>query len=107
MLPDHLSRKFNEIIAQNKLPKIRFHDLRHTAASLFIQDGFSLKEVSEYLGHCDIGTTANIYTHLQYQSKIAMGESAAKRLCEAENVRTDIRTQCKNKQDVSPEIASL
>ena len=36
------------------------------------REGFSLKEVIEYLGHCDIGTTANIYGHLQYKAKVNM-----------------------------------
>lgn len=39
---------------------------------MLIAEGFSLKEVSEYLGHCDIGTTANIYGHLQYKAKVGM-----------------------------------
>ncbi len=72
--PEHLSRKFNKIIISNGLPKIRFHDLRHTSASLLISNGFNLKEVSEWLGHADISTTANIYAHLQYQSKLDIGQ---------------------------------
>lgn len=52
--------------------KIRFHDLRHSAASLLINAGFNLKEVQEWLGHSDVATTGNIYSHLQYSSKINM-----------------------------------
>lgn len=52
----------------------RVHDLRHTTASLLLGMGFSLKEIQEWLGHNDIGTTANIYGHLEYQSKINMGD---------------------------------
>jgi site-specific recombinase XerD len=39
---------------------------------MLIAEGFSLEEVSEYLGHCDIGTTANICGHLQYKAKVNM-----------------------------------
>lgn len=49
-------------------------------ASMLIAEGFNLKQVSEFLGHCDIGTTANIYAHLQFQSKIDMGTIMSERL---------------------------
>jgi site-specific recombinase XerD len=50
------------------MPHIRFHDLRHSAASLLLANGFSLKEIQEYLGHADIKST-QIYTHLQLSAK--------------------------------------
>lgn len=70
--PDYLSKGFYKLAEQCGLERIRFHDLRHSAASMLISEGFSLKDVSEYLGHGDIGTTANIYGHLQYKSKVNM-----------------------------------
>ncbi|MCI7232675.1 MAG: site-specific integrase, partial [Oscillospiraceae bacterium] len=72
ILPDYVTHKFNKILAKSDLPKIRFHDLRHSAASLLINAGFNLKEVQEWLGHSDVATTGNIYSHLQYSSKINM-----------------------------------
>ena len=70
--PDYLTKQFYKVAEACGLERIRFHDLRHSAASMLIAEGFSLKEVSEFLGHCDIGTTANIYGHLQYKSKVNM-----------------------------------
>lgn len=70
--PDYVIHKFAKILDKSDLPKIRFHDLRHSAASLLINSGFNLKEVQEWLGHADVGTTGNIYSHLQYASKVNM-----------------------------------
>ena len=67
--PDYVSRKFSKILESNGLPHIRYHDLRHTTASLLIAKGYDLKRVSEWLGHSDIGTTANIYGHLSFENK--------------------------------------
>ena len=48
---------------------IRFHDLRQSCASLLNANGCSLKDIQEWLGHSDIQTTANIYTHLNVERK--------------------------------------
>ena len=53
------------------MPRIRFHDLRHTCASLLFAQGVSLKEIQAWLGHSTIGTTANIYTHLDENNKLS------------------------------------
>ena len=53
------------------LREIRFHDLRHSCASLLLSKGAALKEIQDWLGHSDISTTANIYAHLDYSSKVA------------------------------------
>ena len=54
-----------------EMPMIRFHDLRHTCASLLFAQGVSLKEIQAWLGHSTIGTTANIYTHLDENNKLS------------------------------------
>ena len=72
--PDYISRTFKKILTKNKLQVIRFHDLRHTTASLLLSKGFSLKEIQEYLGHANINTTSDIYGHLEYKAKITMAD---------------------------------
>ncbi|MBR3439408.1 MAG: tyrosine-type recombinase/integrase [Clostridia bacterium] len=44
---------------------------RHNCASLLLANGVSLKEIQEWLGHSDIATTADIYSHLDFKSKIS------------------------------------
>ena len=56
---------------KNDLRIIRFHDLRYSCASLLYAKGVSLKDIQEWLGHSDISTTSNIYTHLNFDSKVA------------------------------------
>ena len=55
---------YRQIVAEAGLPAIRFHDLRHTAASLMIQNGISAKTVSDRLGHADVAFTLRVYAHL-------------------------------------------
>ncbi|MBQ5799971.1 MAG: tyrosine-type recombinase/integrase, partial [Oscillospiraceae bacterium] len=52
-----------------------FHELRHSCASLLINQGIGLKEVQDWMGHSDISTTANIYGHLETQRKVAMANA--------------------------------
>lgn len=65
----YISHKFSEIINDNKLPKIRFHDIRHSTASYLLKLGISMKEISVWLGHSDISTTMNIYSHIDIEMK--------------------------------------
>lgn len=69
ILPDYITSAFAAFLKNNNLRKIRFHDLRHTCASLLLKNGISMKQIQEWLGHSDFSTTANIYSHLDYNSK--------------------------------------
>ena len=69
--PNYVSQHFKIVLKNNGLEDIRFHDLRHSCASLLYAQGVSLREIQEWLGHSDIGTTSNIYTHLDYNTKVA------------------------------------
>ena len=73
--PDYVSYAFKKLLERYDLPHIRFHELRHSAASNLLNLGFSLKDVQEWLGHSDIKTTANIYGHLDAKRKMAMAEA--------------------------------
>ena len=58
-----------------KVIDIRFHDLRHSTASYLLYLGFSLKDIQVWLGHGDIGTTMNLYTHLDMEAKRVIADS--------------------------------
>ena len=73
--PRYLSDGFKRILEQNGLRRIRFHDLRHTCASLLLANNVPMKKIQEWLGHNEFSTTANIYAHLDYQSKISSAEA--------------------------------
>ena len=66
ILPNRLSHNFIKIIRKNNLKHIRFHDLRHSCASIMLSNGVPMKQIQEWLGHADFGTTANIYSHLDF-----------------------------------------
>ena len=56
---------------------MRYHDLRHSCASLLLANGVPLKQIQEWLGHSDFAITANTYAHLDYKSKIASAGAMA------------------------------
>lgn len=62
--------KYHEFLEKYGISNIRFHDLRHTFASLLLEAGESPKIIQELLGHTSITTTMDIYTHISKQSKI-------------------------------------
>ena len=69
--PSYVTDHFRELLEKYGLRHIRFHDLRHTFASLLINQDVPLINVSNFLGHSDLSTTANIYAHLDTASKQA------------------------------------
>lgn len=73
--PDYITYAFKKLITDNDMRNIRFHDLRHTCASLLLNkgkhDGITLKDIQVWLGHSDFSTTANTYSHLDATSKVS------------------------------------
>ena len=81
--PDYITSRFGRFLKVKGLPHIRFHDLRHSCASLLLSLGFTLKEVQEWLGHASIKST-EIYAHLLYKSKEGMADKINAALSSAE-----------------------
>lgn len=67
----NVTRWFTAAVKRAGLPAVRFHDLRHGAATLLIERGVDLATVSAILGHSNIGTTVDIYGHLTEGHKVA------------------------------------
>lgn len=72
---DYLTSEFPKFLKRHGLKRMRFHDLRHSCASLLLANGVPLKHIQEWLGHSDFTTTANIYAHLDYSSKISSAQA--------------------------------
>ncbi len=74
--PDSVVNLHKKILKDAGLPHIRFHDLRHTFATLALQNGVDVKTVSSMLGHYDAGFTLRTYTHTTRQ----MQDDAAEKM---------------------------
>lgn len=61
--PDSMTTKWCRFVRKNNLKHIRFHDLRHTNATMMIESGVDYKTVKDRMGHSDVSTTLNVYTH--------------------------------------------
>lgn len=72
-----VTNRINKIIKKHDLKVITVHGLRHTHCSLLFEAGASIQEVKERLGHSDIKTTMNIYTHVTQQAKEGTAEKFA------------------------------
>jgi len=64
LLPMTLFYQFSRLLKEIGLPHMRFHDLRHSAATLLLSMGVPMKVVQELLGHSNFSTTANVYSHV-------------------------------------------
>lgn len=73
--PHYVTESFPKLLKANGFRPIRFHDLRHSCASLLLANGVSMKQIQEWLGHSDFSTTANIYAHLDYSSKLTSADA--------------------------------
>ena len=67
--PDYISSEFPKFMERNGFRRIRYHDLRHSCASLLLANGVPLKQIQDWLGHSDFAITANIYAHLDFSAK--------------------------------------
>ncbi|MCL2605625.1 MAG: site-specific integrase, partial [Defluviitaleaceae bacterium] len=67
--PETMSRYFSKKIRENGMKVIRFHDLRHSCASLLLSLGYAMKEIQDWLGHANYKTTADLYSHVDPRNK--------------------------------------
>ena len=72
--PDYVTETFLKLLKKKKLKIIRFHDLRHTCASILLKNGANMKEIQAWLGHSNYNTTANLYAHLDTSSVCNTGK---------------------------------
>lgn len=78
--PDSLTVSFKRALARHGLPQMRYHDLRHSTASILVDKGWDINDIKEWLGHADISTTANIYAHISHRKKVSLAQDLDKML---------------------------
>ena len=76
--PDYITQKFQQILVKHSLRRIRFHDLRHSCATIMLYLGYTLKDIQTWLGHSNYSFTADTYIH----SGVGVHEQMAERLSE-------------------------
>ena len=74
--PNFVTEHFSYMVDKFNLKKIRFHDLRHTCASLLLANGVPMKQIQIWLGHSNFSTTADIYAHLDVSAQTETGDVA-------------------------------
>ena len=86
--PDSLTRSFKRALERHGLPQMRYHDLRHSTASILVDKGWDINSIKEWLGHADISTTANIYAHISHRKKVSLAMDLDKTLTFNQNTET-------------------
>lgn len=74
--PNYVTEHFTWIVGKYCIKRIRFHDLRHTCASLLLANGVPMKQIQIWLGHSTFSTTADIYAHLDVSAQVETGDVA-------------------------------
>lgn len=75
--PNYITDHFRLLLKRHDLRTIRFHDLRHSCASLLLSQGIPMKQIQDWLGHSTFATTADIYSHLDFNSKQESADAIA------------------------------
>ena len=78
--PVYVTDHFASMIRKHRLKKLRFHDLRHSCASLLLANGVPMKAIQEWLGHSTFQVTADFYSHLEFNSKLSSADAIAQAL---------------------------
>ena len=77
--PNLMTRAFKKVVTTSGVPNLTIHGLRHTHATILLEQGVNPKVVSERLGHASVATTMDIYSHVlpEMQGKVALAIDAA------------------------------
>ena len=77
--PNLMTRAFKKVVTTSGVPKLTIHGLRHTHATILLEQGVNPKVVSARLGHASVTTTMDIYSHVlpEMQEKVALAIDAA------------------------------
>mgnify|MGYP000526742624 CR=1 FL=1 len=75
MSPDSVLHMLHRVLKRAGLPKVRFHDLRHTFATLALQNGVDIKTVSGMLGHFSAGFTLDTYAHVTTDAQLKAAQT--------------------------------
>lgn len=78
--PDYVSQKFQKLLMKYGLRRIRFHDLRHSCATIMLYLGYTLKDIQTWLGHSNYYFTADTYVHSAPNAHIEMANTLSERL---------------------------
>ena len=80
--PDYVSQKFQQLLQKYELRPIRFHDLRHSCATIMLYLGYTMKDIQTWLGHSNYAFTANTYVHASHEEHQRMAEALSEKLPE-------------------------
>ncbi|MBR4336323.1 MAG: site-specific integrase [Clostridia bacterium] len=73
--PDYITKAFQKVLEQHGIPHMRFHDLRHSTASVLYDKGWDLKDIQIWMRHSSIDVTSDIYTHITANRKSKMAQT--------------------------------
>ncbi|MCL2176696.1 MAG: site-specific integrase [Firmicutes bacterium] len=106
--PDVVTNNFKKILKKNNLKDIRLHDLRHSAASIMLANAVNLKQIQEWLGHGSFKTTADIYSHLDYSSKLQSANAMENALrSKASSTKVPKETKVDTKQTIEDILSQM
>lgn len=78
--PNYITCGFNKFLRKNNLRHIRFHELRHSCATLMRHEGVKMEDIQKWLGHSQLATTEKIYSHFEEEQHIASANVISKTL---------------------------
>ena len=84
--PNFISTEFGKFLKRNKLKKIRFHDLRHSCATLLRHGGVKMEDIQKWLGHSQLATTEKIYAHFQEEQHLVTAGVIVNLIDETQNM---------------------